>query len=279
MALTLALLCTFILYMDETFDDCSYIAYIDEAGDAGNKVGHGSSEVIVMAAVILPAWRVDLADELFDHAHALRKGKTAGRQFKKFSEGNEHDNYLLTGLFSFFDITICQVMFHKPTMGQAWTRLRNREEYCYLCKLAIERISWFVRQTHHPNDPGNGKCALVFSENRAFPYPSIYNYIQKLKYGHDKYNCSAHWNYIYTNFRTQKHQNETAIHLADIAASALYRACEPRYPYGMTDDRFQRNLLGSLARRDRTVYGFKLFPSPARQVLEASGHLDFLRLL
>lgn len=266
--------------MTSASSDCSYVAYIDEAGDAGSKVGAGSSQFITMAAVILPTWQPDLPSELFGHAHAMRKGQKKGKPFKKFSESTEADNFLLTKLFDVYGIKIVQVAFHKPSMKGLWMREHSRSEYCYLCKVTIERVSWYVKESLAPNDPGNGKCSIVFSENKAFPYKAIDDYFQKLKWGQARYNCRIEWDHIVGNFTTQRHDDESAIHLADIAASALYRACEPSAKnYGMTDDRFERNLLPCLARRPGAVYGFKMFPKEARPTLEAAGELGFLRHL
>ena len=61
----------------------SYVAYIDESGCHGRKFYSGSSEFLVMAAVVIPSWWDDDAKDLFEHARILhdKSGK-----FLKFSK-------------------------------------------------------------------------------------------------------------------------------------------------------------------------------------------------
>ena len=67
----------------------------------------------------------------------------------------------------------------------------------------------------------------------------------RIKFGRDRYNCSAEWDYLDETIKVIPHENvEQPIHTADIVASAIHKAIEPKR-HGMIDDRFSAILLQS----------------------------------
>jgi hypothetical protein len=113
---------------------------------------------------------------------------------------------------------------------------------------------------------------------KAYPYEELCDYLNRLKGGRERYNCSIEWDYIHPTILHTKHKNEAAIHLADIAASAFHKAIEPKL-HGMTDDRYARNLFPGLYRRNGRCYGLKLFPPRAIEEMRRAGALSFLKLM
>jgi hypothetical protein len=130
------------------------VAYIDEAGCSGDQYGKGSSQFLVIGAVVMA-----LADEanilqVFREARAL-----GGREklFRKFSECKDSDNFVLTKQLSKKPVRIVQVALHKPSMAGSCLREHHKEEYQFLIKFLLERISWIARDSAKQqfNDPKN----------------------------------------------------------------------------------------------------------------------------
>lgn len=228
-----------------------------------------------MSAAVVPGWWHDNTISLFDHARAI----CGDRQFKKFNKLRDVHAYLLTSLFPLYPITTFHVALHKPSIEGASMSGAASVEYSYLFKLILERISWFARQRHHPLDPHQSSCRLVFSERSELSYDDIKRYLWWLRIGGGTHNCSVDWRFIDTSdVDSLPHENETAIHLADIAASACGRALE-RY-YAVPDDRFLRNLGPTIYRNWRGLaHGLKIFPRQAEEMLWETSRTDFLKII
>lgn len=175
-------------------------------------------------------------------------------------------------------LRIAQVALHKPSMAGSFTRAHHLEEYQYLCKFAIERVSWIARDSAAAKRMPDTKCKLIFSEQSMYPYDSLIEYLGKLRNGRMRYNSSIEWDYIDPEIGYMPHRDEHPIHLADIAASALHKAIEPKR-HGMTDDRFQRNLGQAIYRKHSKPYGIKLFPGKEIGEMKEQGSFGFLDIL
>lgn len=107
-----------------------------------------------------------------------------------------------------------------------------------------------------------------------YPYEDIAKYLNLLKEGRGKYNCSVEWDYIHETFTAQQHQDETGIHIADLTASALHKALELKQ-HSMTDDRFERNLFPILYRKPisqaRALLRNQAFPAQRNEVSSGEG--------
>lgn len=251
----------------------SFIAFIDESGCHGNRYEDGSSEFLIMSAAILPTWWLNVAAP-FDHARLILQD---GKAFKKYEKISQPRRFLLTNLLKFYPITTIHVALHKPTYEESHIGRNATEEYAYLIKLTLERISWHARDMAHGSDPATGKTALVFSKRDALPYEDIKLYLRRLKRGRGAYNCSVEWAFIDEDFQVQRHTNEQPVHFADIAASGFHDALKSRH--GVPDDRFIRNLGPTIYRRDGKIQGMKFFPSKAEEMLRRLGYLEFMQLL
>lgn len=251
------------------------VAYIDESGDPGSKYGKGSSEFLAIGAVV---FAVDSSNEVLTVFDAARKERGSERVFRKFCDSSDKDNFVLTKHLSARPVRTVMVGLHKPSMVGSHSRSNPQAEYQYLVKFALERISWIARDSAKRNGDGNKLCRLIFSQQKMYPYEDLCAYLDKLKNGQGKYNCSAEWDYIDEEIEVIPHENEQPIHLADIVASSFHRAIETK-KHGMTDDRFARNLFPSLYRRDKKCYGLKLFPSKEVAEMTQAGRFDFLKML
>ena len=233
----------------------TFTAYVDESGCSGNKFEQGSSQFLAMAAAVV---RDDLLPEAMAIFDAARRDRVSQRSFEKFSKETAKNNFLLSQKLGRARIATCFVAIHKPLMRGSYIRDNHANEYNYLLKMLVERVSWTVRDARRRFDDENGPCRLVLSEQRMYPYEGMFDYFERLRRG--AHNCRAEWSWISEDApEVVKHQNETPVHLADIAASAFAMAIEPKM-YGMTDDRFFRNLSGTIYRKHGKAFGLKMFP-------------------
>ncbi len=248
------------------------VCYIDEAGCSGEQYDKGSSHFLAIGAAIYDRSVESDILAIFDES---RKERGHSKIFNKFSKSSDQDNYVLTQRLASKPVRIVQIALHKPSMAGTFTRSNHKEEYQYLCKFMIERVSWIARDSAINKGLPDTKCQLIFSEQRMYPYEDLCAYFSKLKSGRSQYNTSAEWQYIDTEVGYLPHQNEHAIHIADIVASAMHRAIEPK-KHGMTDDRFQRNLAPLVYRRKGIQYGVKLFPTKEILSMRKEGKFQFL---
>ena len=251
------------------------ICYIDEAGCSGGKYGAGSSQFLTLGAVVYDRTNEASILALFDEARAMRKHD---QKFKKFSKGSDADNFVLTKLLATKKLRIAQVALHKPSMDGSYTRSNHQEEFQYLCKFMIERVSWIARDSAAARGISDTKCEIIFSEQKMYPYDDLKNYFKKLRDGRLRYNTRADWQYLAEEIGWTPHENEKPVHLADITASAIFRAVEPRDDI-VTDDRFQRNLHPLIYRSRKIPYGLKLFPTREIEEMKKRGCFSFMKLL
>jgi hypothetical protein len=215
-----------------------------------------------------------LAADFFDHARDV--DPKISTPCPKFQKCGDRAKLTLTSLLYLYPIWTVHVAGHKPSLSNTSLVLNTNSLYAYLIKFTLERISWFVRDQYHCHDPGDCRCHLVFSKNEALPYEDIKAYFRKLRNGGGTYNCRIDWKHISDDFETLEHRPDSELHIADIAAGALYHAIDPtKKKYAITDDRPIRNLRHSICRNERQVYGLKLFPSKVPEILQGRDNLDF----
>lgn len=251
-----------------------FVALIDEAGCSGDKFGGGSSDFLVMGAVVVRRCNLDDALAIFDEAREERSKGDA--TFRKFSKAGDKDNFVLTKLLGRKPIRTIFVGFHKPSLAGTHIRENHGNEYNYLTKFTLERISWAVRDA--PSAGGDHKADVIFSHQDMYPLDNCRDYISKLQRGAGRYNTRANWEHL-GEFSGEQHQDEGSMHLADIAASSFHKAIEPKQ-HGMTDERFFCHLLQRLYRgRGQKPFGLKMWPDSATEAARIDGRMTFLQSL
>jgi len=251
----------------------TFTAFIDESGCSGGKFGEGSSEFLVMGATVIRDKYIAEVLKIFDAARDIRASQ---KTFKKFSKENDINRYVLTSLIGQSKVRTCFVAIHKPSMQGTYIRDNHANEYNYLFKILLERISWIVRDAPIIKN-GNGPCRIVLSEQRMYPYEDLFDYLDRLKAG--KHNCSAAWEHLSDETPSiLQHEDETPVHIADIAASSFAMAIEPK-SHGITDDRYIRNLSPTIYCRYGRAFGVKLFPEREMRQRMQEPRFSFLKLL
>ena len=248
-----------------------FVAFVDEAGCSGDKYNTGSSQYLVMGAVIVR--RCNLNNALSAFAEAREERAKGEIQFRKFSKASDKDNFVLTKLLGRKPIRTAFVGFHKPSLTGTHIRSNHGNEYNYMSKFMIERISWAVRDAN--SSGGDHKADVVFSHQDMYPQEKFLEYIERLKRGRGRHNTRTNWEHV-AQISDTPHKDEGDTHLADLAASSFHMAVEPKN-HGMTDDRFFRNLLTKLYRgREAKPHGLKLWPNDATQTAKDEGRMTFL---
>ena len=154
-----------------------FVAYIDEAGCSGAKFGAGSSEFLAMAAIIFRREYLPEALSTFNEARAQRGNN--GKRFRKFSKSSDKDNFVLTNILSQKPVKFCFIAFHKPSLAGTNIRSNHGNEYNYLTKFLIERVSWTVRDAEVR--AGNKVCDIILSEQSMYPLSDLHDYFHKLR--------------------------------------------------------------------------------------------------
>lgn len=252
-----------------------FVALIDESGCPGDAFAKGSSQYLVMAAVVVRRCNLARALEIFSLG---RTERDRNKPFKKFSRSSDKDNFVLTSLLGKAPVRIVCIGSHKPSLAGTYIRDNHAEEYNYLIKMIAERASWIARDAPKRDGQSNSRCQLSLSEMRMYSYEDMASYLRYLRIGQGRFNTRAEWDLLDDSIHVAPHVNEGEHHLADLAASAFARAVEPK-EHGMTDDRFIRNLSPRLYRLNNKLYGVKLFPAEAVKKLKERGQLQFLELL
>jgi len=238
------------------------------------KYGKGSSQFLAMGAIVLAEADLQSSLSLFSEA---RTERGHAKTFRKFSENNDKDNFVLTKLLSKKSVRFVAVALHKPSLAGSHIRSNPQKEYQYLVKFTLERISWVARDAARGGHPDQNCCRVFFSEQKTYPYEDLCEYLNKLQHGRDRHNCSVEWAYIDEKIGYAKHKNEDPIHFGDLVASAFHRAIEPK-EHEMVDDRFFRNLLPAIYSKNGKRHGLKLFPPRQIDEICARGELSFLKL-
>lgn len=248
-----------------------FVAFVDEAGCSGGKFGNGSSQFLVMGAVVVRRVNLDHTIALF--AEARDERDKAGKAFRKFARASDKDNFVLTRRLGQKPVRAAFVGFHKPSLEGTFIRDNHGNEYNYMTKFLLERISWIVRDAQSAG--GNHKADIVFSHQDMYPMTELASYIKKLKRGSGRYNTRANWEHL-ADIHDEPHRDEGNMHLADLAASSFHMALEPKQ-HGMTDERYLRNLLPRLYRgREEKPFGMKIWPEAAVVTATSEGRLAFL---
>ncbi len=230
-----------------------------------------------MSAVVFRRSNLKEVLDVFDETKFLVNWHATGRQvcrsINKFSKTKPKTNFVLTRLLGRKPVRTAHICFYKPELENTHIRQNHGNEYNYLLKFLIERISWIARDapTH-----GDGICDLVMSTQQMYDTEDILAYIDKLRRATSgRYNTRANWRHV-GEVSEMPHLNETETHLADIAASAFHLALEPKL-YGMTDDRMFMNLRKTVYRgRNDAPHGVKIWPESCKDPERRHGRMRFI---
>jgi hypothetical protein len=230
--------------------------YIDEAGDRGGAAG--SSRYFVVSALI-----VDDASDATARQELLGLKQTLGRKpgdtlhFRKLTHSQKVKACQEIANFSvqrFTSVVLCKKTLSTPFPDGDLAYISQPDPmYLWAIRLLLERISWFIR------DNGGGTSAVTFAHLKRFPAAKLHDYREVLRHS----SKSIHWQSFKDHrFRLDTPNSVEMLQVADICASALFKAVEPDQ-YGNTEPRYLSELRPIIYRDPRgrvTSYGLKIFP-------------------
>jgi hypothetical protein len=247
-----------------------YRVYVDEAGNRGISADSGC-HFVVSAIIVADSTDAVLRAELADLRASLKRHPGHVLHFVKLGHSQRLKAVQDIAKFSFAAIT--NVIVHKDLIGQPLPAgnmayvSKPDPMYLWALRLLLERISWFV------DDNGGEEAIVTFAHLKGFKVQKLHDYRRLLE---TSGGLGIRWPVFRGHpFRVNTPRAVELLQIADIAASALYRAIEPD-DYGNTEPRYLEELRSKLYRRHPaavTSYGLKTFPAKASA---PGGSLEFL---
>jgi hypothetical protein len=259
-----------------------FVAYIDESGDPGlNRVkpidDNGSSEWLIVSAIVVSELNEIECDNLV-RAIASNFKNFQSNQLH-FSKMNEAKKLFACEKLANFPCRIFTVASNKKNM-KGWrnkfAELKSLDTnwfYCWLTRILLERVTHWVESRSIAEFQAPEKLKLVFSNRGGLSYSQMKTYFDWLKM---KSNAGSlflplgdlRWSVMARELVEIAPSHERGgLQLADIAASALFKACD-KFDTGACDPRFAKALKPRVASiydedgyRIYSGYGLKLMPS------------------
>jgi len=265
--------------MTSISDRPAFIAYIDEAGDDGlNTVRpidpQGSSEWLILGAVVIDSTREPHAiNWVQDIATSFKRHQKPGLHFRELNDANKR---LVCAKLATLPVRCFAIASNKKNMRgyrNPWAEQFPAKNwfYCWLSRLLLERVTHFVHQRSLRQYGEPRLLQIEYSQRGGLSYPQLSAYFDwlKMKSAADNHFLplgDLSWDVIDKSlFQVHNHRTRAGLQLADVVASAFFKACDI-YQTGKIDTQFAQLLCERMARdpdkRDGMLhgYGVKLMP-------------------
>ena len=259
---------------------CSFIAYIDEAGDEGFRFkedprGSGSSSWFILSALVV---RAERDAELVSIGRELRStlGWKLNREFHFRKMSHDHRVVVVQRL-SRCPVHAISVLVYKPLIQQPEKFQQGTRLYFYAVRFLLERISWLCRDRF--NGKGDKSAKLVFSNRATVSYSELCNYLRRLKSLSRTQQISIEWDVIQPQLvAPRQSRSVVGLQLADVVAGSFFKGLEPT-GYGLVEDRYARELRAVVYKRggQQLGYGVKLWPQDAAGWISKQRMLEWFR--
>ncbi|HEY8594118.1 MAG TPA: DUF3800 domain-containing protein [Devosiaceae bacterium] len=270
-----------------------YVAYIDESGDDGLRAVKpltipGSSEWLILSAVLV---RAANQSKTKDWVAAIR-GSLNSHQVRSvhFAKLDPSKKRLACEALASLEARYFVVASNKKNMqgyknpdaeripSQCWF-------YCWMSRVLLERVTRYVLQ-HSTREYGEPRhVRLEFSERGGLRYSQMQAYYEWLKLKRSNPFLpwgKIEWETLHPDlFFVYPHWQREGLQLADIVASAFFKACD-KHDTGACDPQFAKLLKPRMAREPDTPagqisgYGVKLLPKLAEAKLDG-GQAEIFR--
>jgi hypothetical protein len=258
---------------------CSFVAYVDEAGDDG-LTAKGSEWFVLSALVTNKANEAATLKGVVDPIRiSLSKPVKTPLHFRKIKH---HQRVPYIAQIAAAPVRAINVLVHKPSLLEPETFGEEHRLYHYAVRLLVERISWLCRDAKHT--VGDGTVDLVFSNRGGMSYSAISEYLDSLI---ANAGLSIGGSLVYDiriaegtmnggTVSTFSHGKRMGLQVADAVASGLYNALEAKY--GFTEDRYARMLKPVMYnyRGRYRGYGLKFFPPEAQKLVGSDARLNWV---
>jgi hypothetical protein len=274
-----------------------YIAYIDEAGDPGIKKvkpddPNGSSEWIVVSAALIPAelegqvegWVNDMMKAM--NSHQLRD-----LHFQRLSSDRK---LLVCNMLAEKNVRLFTIASNKRNM-KGYQNLKAAQIpsqswfYCWLTRVLLERVTDSVLAASQKRYDAPKFVKLEFSERGGLSYSQMHAYYEwiRMKSANGRVPLYLPWGKVEFDvlhqdlFRVYNHRERAGLKLADIAASAFFKAIDC-YDTLDRDASFAKALGRCMAKSPVSGqiggYGVKLWPSWTKLTKEVGVPPDQLEI-
>lgn len=228
--------------------------YIDEAGDLG--ANRGTQWFVLTAVVVDKATESEIRNVLKTIKARLNLQNIHFRNIKDFQRRCFVVDSIATQSFTIFSVLFDTNQFDRNLMPN------DKIAYNFLCRYLIERVSWFLRDTHRI---GN----IVLSSRGTSRDSELVDYIQNKL-------ISFPDNQIFDVFggvAAKPASSWDMLQLADICATSMFYAYEIS-GYGFTTPCYSYRLLNHMYKHqnDLLKYGIKFFKDsmqPTKSFLNA----------
>lgn len=258
-----------------------FTAFIDESGCDGFSFDRGSSDFLVVAAIICRTENLAQYDAAVAEARVACR-KPENWKFKSFKDlGSVPQRWALVERFAAKACRCVAVAIYKPALiEQGWAD-NPGDLYFHASKYLLERISWACRDTNKVKAVNDPRVRIVFSERRGLRYDAFRNYLIRLRNDQGNYNTNTEWAHIDPEIVHPREHDDTDAQLlaADYLASSLGLALE-RKDQGVFDDRFARLWARKFYRHKAKVIGngFKVWPDEGLSFLSNEARGEWMKL-
>lgn len=174
--------------------NASFQVYIDESGCEGFRYDRGSPEWFVLSAVITCTSNDLETVKLIDAVRetiGIKQGHALHFRKLKHERRIPYVNAIANS-----KIRAISILVHKPSLEEKEKFQSKNILYFYATRFLIERISWFCREMHSTNQPGDGSPDLVFSKRKNMSYEELKEYLNRLEMQSQYKDIQIDWNYI-----------------------------------------------------------------------------------
>jgi hypothetical protein len=219
--------------------DLGYIAYIDESGDIGLRTvipldAKGASEWLIISAVVI---RAENETHVAKWLRAMREeAKSIQSEDLHFKTLSDRQRQIICGSLAECDVRLFVVISNKQNMrGHRNERAEKRGRskhylYWWLCRLLLERVTEFCEgKNRSANTPGR-QLRVELSRRADLNYRYFSNYLAKLwiqdgTEGLFLNKSNPRWSvFDPKEVYAYDHRSRAGLQLADVVASAFYRA-------------------------------------------------------
>ena len=240
----------------------SFNVYIDEAGDEGFDFSKRTAEWFIISAVITRQENdlETLKNIVKETRLKLRYNEKQELHFRKM----KHEMRIpYLNLIATSRVRAVIVAIHKPSLREQEKFRQNNRLYFYVCRLLLERVSWFCRDSFVAGKhKGDGTIKLIFSKRKNMSYENFRDYIRHLCFSKNTSDVRIVWNCVKTEQISALAASQSmGLQVADALASSAYQSLN-KSDYGYVEDRYMRILYPILYRYGKNIwgYGFKIFP-------------------
>jgi Protein of unknown function (DUF3800) len=238
---------------------CSFVVYVDEAGDEGFSFASGSSEWFVLSAVVtLKAKDLETVKLVDRVRHRLGRPLHKPLHFRDLR--HEHRLPFIAEI-SRAPLRVVTLLIHKPSLPEPEVFRENGSLYFRSVDALMEYVSLLCRGARPRT--GDGTAEVLFSNRSSMGCEDLSRWILRPHGGLTGTLLCSGQIHVYSAGRRM------GLQIADAVASGFFKAVEPS-PYGHTEDRYARMLRPVVYRKEENFrgHGLNFWPWPAESLLE-----------